>query len=98
MSEFQNRPENIRNPRRRLWHFDGRKTNWKLNVRHGDSAFRRDSDLDNGKLMHYLRMGSTHADIEAEDNKIDPVDRKATVIKWLCFLAAFWIIFKFVRL
>lgn len=98
MSEFQNRPENMRGHRRRLWHFDGRRTNWKLNVRTGNPTLRRDSDLDNGKLMHYLRIGSTHADIEAEDNKVDPIDRKATVIKWLSAIAIFWVVFKFVRL
>ncbi len=100
MSEFQNRPENMRGPRRRLWHFDGHGTNWKLNVRDegSSSSAHRYSDLDNGKLTHYWRFGVTHSDIEAEENKADPVDRKAVVVKWLVALLLFWLVFSFVEL
>ena len=101
MSEFHNRPESIGGHRRWLWPYENRRTDWRLDVREDGEAAgsgRRRSDLDNGRLVHYMRMGAIHSDIEAEREKTDPVDRRALVVKWLVALAVFWIVFRFVRL
>lgn len=102
MSEFRNRAENLIRPKKGLWHYDGHKTNWKLNVRNAplDSYYssKKYSGLDNGKLMHYIQIGSLYSDIEDEDNKDIPVDRRFSVIKWLVVFILLWIIFYFVEI
>ena len=92
MSEFDSRIDYAAGHRKWLWHFDGRKTDWRLDVRTGDSDERRlQSDLDDSKLHHYLRMGAIHADIEEEKERAIPVGRKATVAMWLLAFAAVWL-------
>ena len=100
MSEFRNRPESIGGHRRWLWPYENRRTDWRLDVREEEDGARngRRSDLDNGRLVHYMRMGAIHSDIEAEREKTDPVDRRAVVVKGLVALAVFWLVFRFVRL
>lgn len=103
MSEFRNRANQIRGPRRRLWHFNGHETRWKINVRDsanegGMFSSSRASEYDDRRLMHYIRFGSLHSDIAAEENQEETVDRKSTILKWLIALAILWVLFFFVEL
>jgi hypothetical protein len=99
MSEFDSRIDYAAGHRKWLWHFDGRKTDWRLDVRTGDSDERRlQSDLDDSKLHHYLRMGAIHADIEEEKERAIPVGRKATVAMWLLAFAALWLVCRLIVL
>ena len=101
MSEFNNRPENIDHARRSFWKYDGHKTNWTLDVQgdglSGRGRRRSFTGLDNSRLMHYMHLGKIHSEVEAESNRETPMDRKAAVIKWLLFICAFWLVFRFVR-
>ncbi|MBR3084848.1 MAG: hypothetical protein IKH04_00450 [Kiritimatiellae bacterium] len=97
MSEFQSRPEHSVGHAKWLWRFDGRKTDWRLDVRDGGRRRRPDSDLDDDRLNHYLRIGVIHSDIEEEKERDVPIDGRATVVKWLACLAAVWVVFRFVR-
>lgn len=97
MSEFQSRPEHSTGHNRWFWKNDGDKTNWKLDVLESQRS-RRESDLDDGRLVHYMRIGAIRSDIEEEKNRVIPPDRRSIVVKWLVALALFWIVFRIVRL
>ena len=92
MSEFQSRPEYSVGHEKWLWHFDGRKTDWRLDVRDGVGADRRQSDLDDSKLRHYMRIGAIRSDIEEEKERAIPVGRKGTIAMWLLAFAALWLV------
>lgn len=96
MAEFESRPEQSAGWRKWFWRYDGRKMNWRLDVRSGDSADRRYSDLDNAKLRHYLRIGAIHSDIKEEEERSVSPDRKGAVLFWLVALFVFWVVFRFV--
>jgi len=98
MAEFESRPEHSAGWRRWLWHYDGHKMEWRLDVRDGGAADRRHSDLDDARLRHYLRFGAIRSDIEEEKERTVAPDRKGVVVAWLLALAAFWLIFRFVRI
>ncbi len=87
---------------RLLWHFDGKGTNWRLNVSSKTSSnyyeSKRHSDLNNHKLMHYIQLGTLYSDIAAQEHKIEETDKRRSVVKWIIAFAVFWIIFYFVEL
>lgn len=91
MPEFGNRSSNSSRPKRRLWHFDGRKTDWVLDVR-------RNAGSSGENPPSYIQIGVTHAEIEARANRPDPVLCRGRVVKWLIALAIFWIVFYFAEL
>lgn len=98
MSEFESRPEHSKGHGNWLWHFDGHKMDWRLDVRDDHGPDRLRSDLDDAKLHHYLRMGVIRADVEEEKERAVVPDRKGVVVAWLVGLAAFWIVFRLVRI
>ena len=98
MAEFESRTGNPGGRGRWLWHFDGRKTDWRLDVRDGGGGRRPGSDLDDSRLRHYMRMGAIRSDIEEEKERAVPVGRKGEVAAWLAVLAAAWVACRFIEL
>lgn len=98
MAEFESRPEHSTGHGKWLWSYDGHKMDWRLDVRDGDGERRSGNDLDDARLRHYLRFGAIRSDIEEEKERAVTPDRRGVVVAWLLAIAAFWIVFRFVRI